>query len=110
MPFPGAGLGYALKGPHNLGPIDNRLFLAASAPHRPLHAHTPCPGYPHACLPSSPLRLHICLLNPYLGFGEGRDQNMQPLGTLLPRLLPKAGWALGSWVGPSFHMNHVLEA
>ena len=35
---------------------------------------------------------------------------MQPLRTVLPRLLPKAGWALGSWVGPSFHVSHVLEA
>ena len=48
MPFPGAGLGYALKGLRNLGPGDNRLFLVASASaHHPLHAHIPCPGYPH---------------------------------------------------------------
>lgn len=35
---------------------------------------------------------------------------MQPLRILVPRLLPKAGWALWSWVGPSFHLRRVLEA
>ena len=63
-----------------------------------------------ACLASSPLLLPICLLHPYLSFGKGGGQNTQPLGTELPRLTPKAGWALGSWVEPSFHMSHVLEA
>lgn len=63
-----------------------------------------------ACLASPPHPLPICLLNLYLGFGKGRGQNVQPLRILVPRLLPKAGWALWSWVGPSFHLRYVLEA
>lgn len=91
MPFPGAGLSYALKGPHNLGPVDNKAFLVASAPHRPLHAHHAVSWLSPCLSPSSPLLLRILPFEPtYLGFGEEETRTCSPR-TLLPRLLPKIG-------------------